>query len=96
MPQIRFSRRAQADLKDINSYTIETWSQEQAMAYIDDLELTVNKLASTPKIGKPCDDLQQGLRLFPCQSHVIYFMEEEKGILVVRVLHDRMSAELHI
>ena len=96
MPQIRFSRRAQADLQNINGYTIATWGREQATAYIDSLELTVKKLASTPKIGKPRDDLRQGLRAFPYQSHVIYFIEEKKGIVIVRVLHERMRAELHI
>ena len=44
MPQIRFSRRAQADLQNINGYTIATWGQEQATAYIDSLELMDKKL----------------------------------------------------
>ena len=96
MPQIRFSRRAQADLQNINGYTIATWCREQATAYIDSLESTVKQLASTPKIAKPCDDLGQGLRAFPHPSHVIYFMEEKKGIVIARVLHERMRAELHL
>ena len=96
MPRIRFSRRAQADLEAINRHTIETWGRKQAMAYIDGLELTAKKLAAAPKIGKPRDDLARRLRAFPYQSHIIYFMEEQKGIVIVRVLHARMRAELHI
>ena len=96
MPQIRFSRRAQADLEAINRHTIETWGREQATAYIDGLELMAKKLAAAPKIGKPRDDLARRLRAFPYQSHIIYFMEEQKGIVIVRVLHARMRAELHI
>ena len=96
MPQIRFTLSAQRDLQDINGYTVEHWGVEQALSYIDNLELTVKKLAATPQIGKPCDALKQGLRSFPYQSHVIYFLEEKTGIAVVRVLHERMKAELHI
>ena len=66
------------------------------MAYIDGLELMAKKLAAQPKIGKPRDDLARRLRAFPYQSHIIYFMEEQKGIVIVRVLHARMRAELHI
>lgn len=96
MPRIRFSNRAQADLAAINRHTIETWGRKQATAYIDGLELTVKKLAATPKIGKSRDDLARRLRAFPYQSHIIYFLTDEKGIVIVRVLHARMRAALHI
>ena len=66
------------------------------MAYIDGLELMTKKLAAQPKIGKSRDDLACRLRALPYQSHIIYFMEEQKGIVIVRVLHARMRAELHI
>ena len=96
MPRIRFSNRAQADLAAINRHTIETWGREQATAYIDGLELTAKKLAAAPKIGKSRDDLARRLRAFPYQSHIIYFLADEKGIVIVRVLHARMRAALHI
>ena len=66
------------------------------MAYIDGLELMAKKLAAQPKIGKSRDDLARRLRAFPYQIHIIYFMEEQRGIVIVRVLHARMRAELHI
>lgn len=96
MPQYRFSHRAYSDLQDINSYTLENWGQEQALTYIDGLELAAKSLASTPKVGKSCDDLRRGLRSYPYQGHILYFMEEKKGVVIIRVLHKRMSSELHI
>ena len=68
MPRIRFSRRAQVDLEAINRHTIKTWGREQAMTYIDGLELMAKKLAAAPKIGKPRDDLARRLRAFPYGS----------------------------
>ena len=79
-------------MEAINRYTIKTWGRERAIAYIDDLELTAKKLAATPKMGKSRDDLEQRLRAFPYQSHIIYFMEGKKGIVILRVLHERMRA----
>jgi len=60
------------DLEEIASYTLENWGAAQTIIYLDDLEKTVKSLAGTPKLGKPCNDLSEGLRSFPHESHVIY------------------------
>ena len=96
MTGYRFSQSANADLQDIASYTIEKWGAAQTITYLDGLEQTAKELAQNPKRGKPCDDLSFGLRSFPYESHVMYYLEEPDGIVVARVLHERMSAPLHI
>ena len=80
----------------INRHTIEIWGQKQAIAYFDGLALTAKKLAAAPKIGKARDDLARGLCAFPYQSHIMYFLEEKKSIVIARVFHERMRAELYI
>ena len=79
-----------------NKIIIEIWGQKQTIAYLDGLALTAKKLAAAPKIGKTRDDLARGLRAFPYQSHIMYFLEEKKSIVIDRVLHERMRAELYI
>ena len=94
MPSFRFSESANADLEEIASYTLESWDAAQTIIYLDDLEKTVNNLAGTPKLGKRCNDLSKGLRSFPYESHVIYYLEKKKGVVIARVLHERMSTQL--
>jgi plasmid stabilization system protein ParE len=41
-----FSRRAEADLLEIATYTLQTWGVDQATHYIDQLEACCKSLAS--------------------------------------------------
>ena len=45
MPVARFSRRAEADLLAISTYTVETWDINQAVRYLSELEACCQQLA---------------------------------------------------
>ena len=95
MPTYKFVESAQTDLSEIITYTLEKWGIDQASIYIDGLEVLAQSLADTPKIGKACNNLSEGLRAFPFQSHILYYLEEPHGITIVRVLHKNMAPKLH-
>jgi len=96
MPSYRFARAAEEDVDGIVDYTLEKWGVDQANQYIDGLEQRAKSLADNPKIGKTCNDLGTGLRCFPYQSHVLYYMEDPYGIIIARVLHESMNPKLHL
>lgn len=96
MPTYNFSKRSEADLEAIVRYTLDNWGAKQASSYIDGLEIRAQSLADGPNIGKSYGDLATGLRGFVYQSHVIYYLEAEHGITIVRVLHQRMNPTLHL
>jgi len=91
----RFSRRAEADLLSIGTYTLRTWGQDQTIRYIEDLETCCRMLADSPILGRPCDDVRPGLRRMECGRHVVFYREDAGGILISRVLHERMLPERH-
>ena len=93
MARFRFSRRAKADLLSIGAYTLRTWGEDQTMHYIDDLEECCRMLACNPKLGRACDDVGPGLRRMERGRHVVLYREDAKGILVSRILHQRMLPE---
>jgi toxin ParE1/3/4 len=86
----RFSRRAEADLLDIAAYTLRKWGEAQVARYIYDLEVCCQKLARNPALGRLCDDVRPGLRRMERGRHVIFYRREASGILVSRILHQRM------
>lgn len=96
MPTYEFAAAAEADLADIVDYTRHKWDTAQAIKYIDGLESLAQSLAEASTLGKACDDLFTGLRAFPYQSHVLYYLTQPHGIIVVRVLHKSMNVNLHI
>jgi toxin ParE1/3/4 len=71
MAEVRFSRRAEADLIGIGSYTLRTWGEGQALRYLSDLEACCELLAGNPALGRPCDDIRSGLRRMECGRHVV-------------------------
>lgn len=95
MPRFRFSQSANADLADIVLYTRDTWGSVAALNYLDALQELAAQLAENPKLGKACTNLTEGLRGFQYQSHVVYYLEEKGGIVIARILHERMNAPLH-
>jgi toxin ParE1/3/4 len=92
----RFSRRGEADLLSIGAYTLRTWGENQALRYIGDLEACCQMLAGNPALGRTCDDVRPGLRRMESGRHVVFYREDTGGILVSRILHQRMLPERHV
>ena len=95
MAVFRFSRRAEADLLSIGAYTVRRWGEDQAIRYIDDLEGCCKMLADNPALGRGCDDVRPGLRRMEHGRHIVFYREDDRGILVSRILHQRMLPEGH-
>jgi toxin ParE1/3/4 len=91
----RFTRRAEADLLSIGAYTLRTWGEDQTIRYLDDLEACCQMLADNPTLGRVCDDVRPGLRRMERGRHVVFYREDAGGILVSRILHQRMLPERH-
>ena len=95
MPRFRFSRRAVADLLSIADYTLRTWGKAQAARYLGELEVCCQMLAGNPALGRPCDDVRPGLRRLEHGKHVVFYRQERGGVLVSRILHQRMLPDRH-
>ena len=96
MPDYRFTPEAENDLQSIIDYTIEQWGKVQAHHYIDGLENIAAQLAENPDLGTDRAQLIHGLLSFPYESHVLYYLRQDHGITIIRVLHKRMDAQRHL
>ena len=95
MATFRFSRRAEADLLTIGRYTLETWGEAQTDRYLDELQACCQWLADNPALGRAAGEIRPGLRRHEHGKHVIFYREHAKGILISRILHQRMLPERH-
>lgn len=95
VPRFRFSRRAEADLLNIAAYALRTWGESRTIRYLDDLEACCQMLADNPAAGRPCDDVRSGLHRIEHGRHVLFYRQDAGGILVSRILHQRMLPERH-
>lgn len=96
MARFELSQAAASDLAALAEYTIERWGNEQARHYIEALQARLTQLAHQPRLGRARDELAPRLLSVPFESHVIFSMETEFGIVVVRILHDRQDPFRHL
>ena len=95
MAVFRFSRRAEADLLGIVASTLRAWGESQAAQYLDELESCFQMLADNPQLGRVCDDVRPGLRRFEHGRHIVFYRARAGGILISRILHERMLPDKH-
>ena len=79
----------------IGDYTLRKWGKAQAARYLGELEACCQTLADNPALGRPCDEVRLGLRRHEHGKHVLFYRQERAGILVSRILHQRMLPHRH-
>jgi toxin ParE1/3/4 len=90
MLQVDVSFEAEEDIDQIAAYTTKTWGWRQTHHYLAKLEDGFNLLAQNPSVGRPCDSIRPGLRRFEIGKHVVFYLSQPGGVLIVRVLHQQM------
>jgi toxin ParE1/3/4 len=90
------SKAADGDLAEIYTYSYRSFGEARADAYYLDLSGCLRMLADNPRLGRPAGLSRQGLLRHAHAAHVIYYLIEDPGIFVVRVLHHSMDSERHI
>jgi len=95
MAKFRLSRRAEADLLSIGEFTIREWGMSQAARYLNELETCCQMLADNPGLGRACDYVRSGLHRHEHGKHVLFYRQDRNGILISRILHQRMLPDRH-
>jgi toxin ParE1/3/4 len=92
----RLGPKGVSDLGEIFDYTVDTWGEEQAENYLDELARCFHRLADSPGLGRACDRIYPGIRRFEQGKHVIFYKPERHGIVISRILHQkRLPTRLH-
>ena len=89
--KIRFSSPAARDLSEIFLHTLVTWGPVQLGAYEEKLHKAFLMIVRHPGIGRLIPDDPKSRRVFGVGSHLIVYRASGSGILITRILHDRMN-----
>jgi toxin ParE1/3/4 len=95
MPTYRLSPLAEDDLYKIISTTINSWGNEQAKEYAQNIDAALIKLAQYPDFGRERNEIYKGAKSFPVEKHIVFYQVSDNGIDVARILHQRMDPSKH-
>lgn len=87
----RLSKSAETDPVEIWDYTARTWGEAQAAKYLKKLEARFLDLADEPSKGRPRHDVGLEYLSYHEARHLIFYRPHEKGIVIARILHERMD-----
>lgn len=93
--EYRLTPEAERDLECIWLYSLDLWGLSQANRYIDDIADAFEQLCQQPELGPACDHIRSGYHRLRVGRHIIFFRIADRGITIVRVLHERMDAPRH-
>ncbi len=96
MRTYRLAPAAQRDLSAIWDFAAERWDLGQAETYVREIAAAVERVAEDPHRGRVCDDVREGDRRYSIGSHLLFYVEHEAGVDVIRILHQRMDPTRHL
>ena len=90
---VDFTAEAIKDLFDIDSYTAETWGNEQAFTYGELLNKRFKEIAKGRVFSKVLFSQYPNVRVCRCEHHYIFFMRRQENAkpVILAVLHERMN-----
>lgn len=92
----RLTPAARRDLSSIWDFTQDRWGVRQAEVYITEIREAVERVAENPERGRRCDEIRSDYRRYVAGSHLIFFVEHDDAIDVIRILHQRMDTTRHL
>lgn len=87
MSKFSVSARARDDICSIAIYTQETWGVEQRREYLNGMNAAFERLAEMPLMAPERQDIDPPVRIYRYQRHLIVYVVDDEGILVIRVRH---------
>jgi len=96
MDAYRLSKECKVDISDIYEYAIETFGLNQAQEYLISLQDLFKTLSENANMGRDASEFYPSLKRFAYKSHMIFYIQSESGVFVVRTLSQSMDYERHL
>ncbi len=90
------SNKADDDLGRIYVYSSQTFGEARAETYFLGLRDCLQALADNPRLGRPAELATAGLLRHEHGRHIVFYLMEDGGIFVARILHRGMDVSHHL
>ena len=84
------------DLETIWEFSVESWGEQQAEAYIDGMFAAFDLIAGNPGLAPLNNVFNPPVRIHQHVSHLIVYVEGEQEVSVVRILRKSVLLSQHL
>lgn len=92
----RLSVSAVEDLRAIARYSVQHFGVPKAKSYGKSFRICFNIIADNPHVGRAYGYIRPGLRRHSHKSHAVFYILQDQGILIVRILHESQDILRHL
>ena len=91
MIRIELTRRAMLDLDEINNYSVQTFGQETAEQYLDDIEAALVLIQEQPDLLNSKNDISSNFQFYRVRKHYLVCTRKENLVIVLTIKHCQMD-----
>jgi len=95
MRTVKLTPKASEDLESIWHYGQQHFGIVQADKYVEHLS-EIFRVLSCHEIGTPRPELGEYIYAQPFERHMIYFLQTNNEIIVIRILSQNQDADRHL
>ena len=88
---VELTKRALADLREIERYSVKEWGHKTADKYLDDISAALDRLGENPEILRLEPDIVPGLFFYRVKKHFLVCDYQGKAVIVLTVIHTSMD-----
>lgn len=96
MAGYRLSRAADASIAQIYEYSLLNFGEAVADAYFRGMHDILLRLVKFPRLGRECQEAGDDCRRLEYKSHVVFYVVDDDGILVLDILGSAQDPLRHI
>lgn len=96
MAVYKLSNESENDISEIYEYGIEKFGLGQAQEYLIGLHQLFQTLAENTNIGRDASEFYPSLKRFAYRSHMIFYLQADSAVFIVRTLNQSMDYERHL
>jgi toxin ParE1/3/4 len=85
------TERALADIRNIESYSLEEWGRKTAEKYLDDMATALDRLKANPQILQLEPAFATGLFFYRVRKHFLVCDFDGRTVIVLTVIHTSMD-----
>lgn len=93
---MHLTRRALADIREIEAHSVQQWGRQVAVRYLDDIQSGLDRIRENPEILRIEPEFAAGLSFYRINKHILVCDLHASQVIVLAVIHTSMDIPVRL